>query len=93
MLEFAKHSDKTAFIVGTEEGLIHPLRKANPDKFFHEVSQSMVCEDMKRTRLENVLTVLKEMTPEVKVPEEIRVPASRAVERMLAITAPRNHST
>jgi quinolinate synthase len=89
MLEFAKHSDKKAFIVGTEEGLIYPLQKANPDKSFHEVSESMVCEDMKRTRLEDVLTALKEMTPEVKVPEEIRVPASRAVERMLSITAPR----
>jgi quinolinate synthase len=93
MLEFAKHSDKTAFIVGTEEGLIYPLRKANPDKAFHEVSPSMLCADMKRTRLGDVLRALREMTPEVKVPEEIRVPASRAVQRMLAITATHNQST
>ena len=89
MLEFAKDSDNTAFIVGTEEGLIYPLQKANPDKSFQKVSQSMVCADMKRTRLEDVLTALREMTPEVKVPEEIRVPASRAVQRMLAIAVPR----
>jgi quinolinate synthase len=46
----------------------------------------MVCEDMKRTRLEDVLLAITTMKSEVKVPEEIRVPASRAVERMLEIT-------
>jgi quinolinate synthase len=85
MLEFAKHSDRTAFIVGTEEGLTYPLEKANPHKSFYKASESMVCEDMKRTRLEDVLRALEEGTHEVKVPEEVRLPASRAVERMLAL--------
>jgi quinolinate synthase len=89
MLAFAGRSDRKAFIVGTEEGLIYPLRKANPEKSFHKVSESMVCPDMKRTRLEDVLTALTEMTYEVKVPEEIRLPASLAVKRMLVMTAPR----
>lgn len=86
MIDFAKRSDQVSFIVGTEEGLIHPLQKANPHKSFYKVSEFMVCEDMKRTTLEDVLRAITTMDYEVKVPEEIRIPASRAVERMLEIT-------
>jgi len=86
MIGFAKHSDKESFIVGTEEGLVYPLQKANPDKSFYRVSESMVCEDMKRITLDDVLGALRAMKHEVKVPEEMRIPASKAVERMLEIT-------
>jgi quinolinate synthase len=87
MLNFAKHSDKRSFIVGTEEGLIYPLQKANPNKSFYRASEYMVCEDMKRTTLGDVLRAIRAMTYEVKVNEKVRIPASRAVERMLEITA------
>jgi quinolinate synthase len=86
MIDFAKRSDRKSFIVGTEEGLVYPLQKANPDKSFYRVSESMVCEDMKRTTLDDVLVALKSMKHEVKVSEEVSVPASKAVERMLEIT-------
>ena len=86
MINFAANSDDESFIVGTEEGLLYPLQKKNPSKSFYKVSEFMVCEDMKRTRLEDVLRAVTTMEYEVKVPEEIRVPASRAVERMLQIT-------
>lgn len=86
MIAFAKRSKRTSFIVGTEEGLVYPLEKANPGKSFFRVSETMVCEDMKRTRLEDVLKAITNMSYEVKVPEEVRIPASRAVERMLKVT-------
>jgi quinolinate synthase len=86
MIAFAKNSDHDSFIVGTEEGLLYPLQKENPNKSFYKVSEFMVCEDMKRTKLEDVLRAITTMEPEVKVPEETRIPASRAVERMLDIT-------
>lgn len=86
MLNFAKHSDKGSFIVGTEEGLVYPLQKANPNKSFYKASESMVCEDMKRTTLGDVLRAIRTMTYEVKVTEKVRTPASKAVERMLEIT-------
>jgi quinolinate synthase len=85
MIDFAKRSDKKSFIVGTEEGLVHPLQKANPDKSFHIVSESMVCEDMKRTTLDDVLRAITAMNHEVKVPEEVRIPAAEAVERMIEL--------
>ena len=87
MLDFAKRSDNQSFIVGTEEGLIYPLQKANPNKSFYRVSEYMVCEDMKRTMLGDVLRALRTMTYEVKVGENVRIAASRAVGRMLEITA------
>ena len=87
MLDFAKRFDSQSFIVGTEEGLVYPLQKANPNKLFYMASESMVCEDMKRTTLGDVLKAIRAMTYEVKVNEKVRIFASRAVERMLGITA------
>lgn len=86
MLDFAQRSDKESFIVGTEEGLIYPLKKANPNKSFYVASEAMVCEDMKLTTLDDVLTAISDMTYEVKVSEDVRIHASHAVERMLEIT-------
>jgi len=85
MLRFARESDNESFIVGTEVGLLYPLRKGNPDKKFYPVSKRMVCPDMKLTRLIDILNALKKMEHEVKVPENIRTKAIKAVKQMLAI--------
>jgi quinolinate synthase len=86
MLKFAEHSNHRSFIVGTEEGLIYPLQKANPDKSFYQAADHMICEDMKRTQLSDVLRALQTMTYEVKIPEDVRIRACKAVNRMLKIT-------
>ncbi|HEX8947545.1 MAG TPA: quinolinate synthase [Dissulfurispiraceae bacterium] len=85
MLRFAKASDAREFIVGTELGLMHRLRKENPDKVFHPLRKDMICPNMKKTTLHSILRELKEMNNVVKVPEEIRIPAKRALDRMLEI--------
>ncbi len=85
MLRFARQSDAKEFIVGTEVGLLYRLRKENPDKIFHPLRKDMICPNMKKTRLESVLRALKEMTHEVKVPEDIRVRAVKALDRMLEV--------
>lgn len=85
MLAFARETDHREFIIGTETGLLHPLGKANPDKVFIPVDPAMVCRNMKKTGLPQVLRALESMTPEVKVPEEIRIRAKDAVDRMLAV--------
>ncbi len=85
MLRFAKASDGREFIVGTEVGLIHRLTKENPAKVFHPLRKDMVCPNMKKTTLSSVLTALREMRNVVRVPDEIRIPAKRALDRMLAI--------
>ncbi|MFN3479434.1 MAG: quinolinate synthase [Thermodesulfovibrionales bacterium] len=85
MLRFAKSSEAKRFIVGTETGLIHRLQKENPDKEFYPLRKDMVCPNMKKTTLKSVFTALKEMRHIIKVPEDIRVRAKNALDRMLRV--------
>jgi len=85
MLTFAAESKATEFIVGTEIGLLHQLKKQNPMKKFWAVSPKMICTDMKKTGLNDVLQALKAEGPVITVPEAIRLKALKAVERMMAV--------
>lgn len=83
MIAFAARPDISEVIVGTEIGIIHRLRKENPGKTFIPVSEQAVCPNMKIIDLDRVLHALQTMQPEVKVPEDIRIRAKRAVDNML----------
>jgi len=85
MLRYAHASDAKEFIVGTEIGLMHRLHSENPGKEFYALRKDMVCPNMKKTTLKSILRAFQENTYVVKVPEEIRVPAKRALDRMLEI--------
>jgi quinolinate synthase len=85
MLRYVRASTHGEFIIGTEEGILHGLRKQNPEKSFHLVTKSQVCLDMKKTTLETVARTMELGQNVITVPEEIRLPAKQAVERMLAI--------
>ncbi len=85
MLRYVKAATVTQFIIGTEEGLLYPMKKANPNKEFFLAHKGMVCPNMKKITLEQVAQSLENLTGEVKVPEKIRGPALSAVERMIAI--------
>ena len=86
MIRYAKESRRSSFIVGTEIGLIYPLKKANPDKAFYPASTKMLCKNMKKISLEDVARSLEFMEGEVKVPENIRQPAFKAVQRMIDLS-------
>ena len=85
LCRFAARTEAEEVVVGTELGIIHRLRKENPDKRFIPASEQAVCPRMKLITLENVLWSLEEMAPEVKVPEEIRLRAKAAVDKMLEV--------
>ncbi len=85
MLVYASKSEAAEFIVATENGLLHQLRKQNPEKKFFHASPDMICHDMKKTTLQDVLQALEKEEPVVRVPEEIRVEALRAVQRMMDV--------
>lgn len=85
MLRYAKQSNEKTFLIGTEEGILHPLRKQNPEKEFHLLSDSFICHDMKKTTLETVIETMQTKSNVVTVPEEIRIKAKQAIDRMLAI--------
>lgn len=85
MLRFAKTSVAKRFIVGTETGIIHRLKKENPDKEFYPLRKDMVCPNMKKTTLRSVLHSLEEMKHVVKVEEDIRIRAWNALDKMLRL--------
>ena len=86
MLRYAKASSHNSFIIGTEEGILHGLRKGNPDKSFYLISNGQICTDMKKTTLETLAQTMELRQNIVTVPEEIRLKAKQAVDRMLAIS-------
>lgn len=86
MIRHAKNTQNRETIIGTEIGIIHRLRKENPEKAFIPLSEQAVCPNMKLIGLENILWSLEEMSPEVKVPENIRVKAKKAVDRMVEVS-------
>ena len=86
MLRYAKESPNKSFIIGTEEGLLHRLRKENPDKSFYLVTKTQSCVNMKRTTLKTVAETMEQGKNVVRVPEDIRIRAKEAVDRMLEVS-------
>ena len=85
MCRYAQRGEVREMVVGTEIGIIYRLKKENPGKRFIPISEQAICPNMKLIALEKVLWSLEEMSPEVKVPEAIRLRAKAAVDKMLKI--------
>ena len=85
MCRYARESAAPEIVVGTEVGILHRLRRENPGKRFYPVNERLVCPNMKKNTLENLLDSLVEMKTEVVVPEETSARAKRAIDAMLAV--------
>ncbi len=85
MLRYVKASPNKSFIIGTEEGLLHRLRKENPEKSFYLVNRIQACVNMKRTTLKTVVENMEQAKRVVRVPEDMRIRAKEAVDRMLEV--------
>ena len=85
MSKYAKETEAKEMIIGTEVGLIYKLKKDNPAKEFYPASERAVCPNMKRTTQEKILWALEELKEEVRVSDEIRQRAKKAIDRMLEI--------
>ncbi|MBN2201902.1 quinolinate synthase NadA [bacterium] len=84
MLKFAAESGSRRFIVGTEQGILHRLKKENPGKEFLSLGPVRTCLTMKKTRLEDVRDSLKHMRHEITLPVPLMNRARTALERMLS---------
>ncbi|WP_160692430.1 quinolinate synthase NadA [Clostridium sp. C2-6-12] len=82
IIEYATKDEGNEFIVGTEEGILHELKKKNPNKSFYIPGDSICCQDMKKTTLENLHDTLLNMKNEIILDEEIRIKALRSLENM-----------
>jgi len=85
IITYAKNSDKTEFIICTEEGVAYPLELNDPNKKFYFARESFSCVDMKLNTPEKVLHVLKTEENAVEVDEATRVRAMLPLDRMLEI--------
>lgn len=88
MCKYASSSPAKSFIVATEEGLLHRLKKDNPDKHFYIAYEGAVCPNMKLNTLERIYISLKEEKHAVKVSDPIASKARKALERMFEIKNP-----
>jgi len=85
IIEFASNNPVKEYIIGTELGIFHPLKKNNPNKHFFPASENMTCQNMKLITLEKVLHSLKKLEPQVIVPEDIREKSLKVLNRMIEI--------
>ena len=85
MLRDARENPATDFIVGTEVGLLHRLRQENPTKRFFPLSERVLCPNMKRTTVEDMLFALREGTTEITLPPDLIPRARKPIEAMLEL--------
>ena len=85
MLKFAAKSGAKRFIIATEIGIIHALKKQNPEVDFFPASDRAICPNMKKITLDKVIGSLENMQYKITVPETISIKARMALDRMVEI--------
>ncbi len=85
IVEFATSSPEKKFIIGTEMGVMHPLKRDNPGKTFYLMAAGLVCPNMKMTTLESIYICLQKGYYEMNLPEDVMFRAKKALDRMLEL--------
>lgn len=85
ILTYCRESEHKNFLVATELGILHRLRKENPEKEFHPASAIAECENMKLMTLEKILWSLQDLRPRITVEPEVAAKARAPIEKMLAV--------
>jgi len=86
ILKFCHDSSAGEFIIGTEMGMIHRLKKESPDRQFYQVGRFSDCPDMKLVTPEKVLWSLENLEFEVTVAPDVADAARRSVQRMVDVS-------
>lgn len=87
IIDYVTESPEKVFIICTEMGIFYELMQKNPEKKFYSVGHRQFCPNMKKVRLESVLSALQNLAPEVELEEEMRNAAKFPLERMLELAA------
>jgi quinolinate synthase len=85
MLKFVAKATAKHYVVATEVGMIHALKKLKPDAEFIPASKRAVCPNMKLVTLDKVIGSLQSMQYKVTVPEDIRIKAKKSLDRMVEV--------
>jgi quinolinate synthase len=93
LIDHVARSDARTFIIATEAGILHKMRQVAPDKELipappeDDSCSCNMCPFMRLNTLEKLYLCLRDLAPEVDVPEDVRVRALRPIERMLQLSA------
>lgn len=86
IMDFAKKSDKTEFIIGTENSIVQHLGIDCPDKKFYPLSKDFICSNMQLTKLSSVLHCLEGTGgEEILMDESTRLKAKACIDKMLEL--------
>jgi quinolinate synthase len=85
MVRYAQNSTAKRFIIATETGIIHTMKKCNPEAEFIAASERAVCPNMKKITLDKIVASLEDMQYKITVPEKIRIKAKKALDRMIEV--------
>ena len=82
---YAKKTGAKEMIIGTEVDMVYRLEQDFPDQRFFPAVDGAICQNMKKVTVDKVMKALETLREEVRVPDDIRVKARRAIDRMLEI--------
>lgn len=85
MIRYVKESNAKKFILGTEEGIIHRLKKEKPNVEFYSLGNAQICFNMKMIKLQDVYDSLEKEIVEIKLSDEIIQKAKLPIDRMVAL--------
>ena len=85
MMNHAKASNASKYVIATEVGILHRMTKENPSKTFIPIKEDAICKYMKMITLEKVYDSLNKKIYRVKVPQKIADRARLAIDRMLQL--------
>jgi quinolinate synthase len=90
LLDHVKKSPKKAFVVATEMGILHPMRKARPDAMLVGAEPDSgcscaTCPYMRLNTMEKLYVALRDLEPRIEIEESLRLRALKPIERMLAL--------
>lgn len=85
MVRYVRESSAREFIIATETGILHRMRKENPDKTFYAAGENAACSHMKRNSLEKIVESLERLQYPIEVPKEIAQRALLPLQRMMAL--------
>lgn len=87
IIEYAKHSDKKEFIIGTEMGVLYALQKTRPDAIFYFPKTEPICENMKKITLDHVIHVMESNENAVQLTnQKITMAAEQTLIKMLELS-------
>jgi quinolinate synthase len=91
ILDFATKCDSKEFIILTEPGIVHQLKKRSPDKTFHTIAnlEGCSCNDcpyMKLNTIDKMISALENLEPRIEMDEELRLKALKPLEKMLELS-------